>query len=247
MNTGQNANLTGLDVANLFSVKDLVALVTGGGTGIGLMMAKALADAGAARVFIIGRRMDVLEQAASQINRPGVVVPLYCDVTSKVSLESVVSVVQSDTGFLNLLVCNAGVGGPQVKPPGPETSLDEWRDQQMAVDMEDWTDTFKVNTTSVWYTTMAFLKLLDQGNKQGNLGWTSQVVVTSSIGGFNKRAPGGWAYGPSKAAATHVAKMLSNTLPNVSERDGGADRTGCWRFDDGRRVDPDGYEPSTVG
>jgi NAD(P)-dependent dehydrogenase (short-subunit alcohol dehydrogenase family) len=39
------------------------------------------------------------------------------------------------------------------------------------------------------------------------------VVVTSSIGGFNKSAPGGWAYGPSKAAATHIAKMLSVVLP----------------------------------
>jgi NAD(P)-dependent dehydrogenase (short-subunit alcohol dehydrogenase family) len=64
---------------------------------------------------------------------------------------------------------------------------------------------------------MAFLGLLDAGNKQnpeGEYGVSSQVVVTSSIAGFNKSAPGGWAYGPSKAAATHIAKMLSLVLPN---------------------------------
>jgi NAD(P)-dependent dehydrogenase (short-subunit alcohol dehydrogenase family) len=91
------------------------------------MMARALANAGAARVYIVGRRVDVLQEAASSINRPSVIVPLYCDVTSKVSLESVVSVVETDVGYLNLLVCNAGIGGPQVKPPVPGvTTLEEW-------------------------------------------------------------------------------------------------------------------------
>ncbi|KAK3349904.1 hypothetical protein B0T25DRAFT_458899 [Lasiosphaeria hispida] len=208
-----------IDAGELFSVKGLVALVTGGGTGIGLMMAKALADAGAARVYIAGRRVDVLQQAANAINRPNVVVPLYCDVTSKISLESIVSVVETDVGYLNLLVCNAGVGGPQVPAVVPgTTTLDEWRDSQMGLDFDEFTATFKVNATSVWFTAMAFLKLLDNGNRKGNVVQTSQVVVTSSIGGFNKKAPGGWAYGPSKAAATHIAKQLSSVLPTWNIR-----------------------------
>ncbi|KAL2133727.1 hypothetical protein VTI74DRAFT_1853 [Chaetomium olivicolor] len=206
------------NVENLFSVKGLVALITGGGTGIGLMMARALADAGAARVYIVGRRVEVLQAAASSINRPSVIVPLYCDVTSKVSLESIVSVVETDVGYLNLLVCNAGIAGPQVRAPVPgETTLEQWRDAQMAGDFEDWTNTFRVNASSVWFTAMAFLKLLGEGNKRGGFDGTgyvgSQVVVTSSIAGFNRAAPGGWAYGPSKAAATHIAKMLSGVLP----------------------------------
>lgn len=186
------------------------------------MIARALASAGAARVYIVGRRVDVLQAAAASINRPSVVVPLYCDATSKVSLESIVSVVETDVGYLNLLVCNAGIGGPQVKAPVPGvTTLDEWRDCQMATDFEEFTNTFRVNGTSVWFTAMAFLKLLDEGNKRRAAaatggdgdGVSSQVVVTSSIAAFNKTAPGGWAYGASKAAATHIAKMLSVVLP----------------------------------
>ncbi|KAJ4293919.1 hypothetical protein N0V88_005433 [Collariella sp. IMI 366227] len=111
-------------------------------------MARALADAGAARVYIVGRRVDVLQAAASSINRPSVIVPLYCDVTSKISLESIVSVVETDVGYLNLLVCNAGIGGPQVKSPVPgETTLEEWRAAQMAGEFEEFTNTFRVNVT----------------------------------------------------------------------------------------------------
>jgi NAD(P)-dependent dehydrogenase (short-subunit alcohol dehydrogenase family) len=177
------------------------------------MMAKALADAGAARVYIVGRRVDVLQAAAATINKPTVVVPLYGDVTSKVSLESIVSVVENDVGYLNLLVANAGIGGPQGGSPTPEMSLEEWRDKQLAFDFEDHTKTFNVNATSVWFTAMEMLKLLDAGNKKGNLQQSSQIVVTSSIAGFNKKAPGGWAYGQSKAAATMISKQLSVVLP----------------------------------
>src|SRR3569833_96834 len=175
-------------------------------------MARALAEAGAEKVYIVGRRVEVLQAAAVSIGKP-CVVPLYCDVTSKVSLESIVSVVETDAGYLNLLVCNSGVGGPQVKPPTDETTLDEWREQQLAVDMDEYNNVFKINTTAVWYTTMAFLKLLDYGNKKGNVAQSSQVVVRRSIAAFNKKAPGGWVYGQSKAAANHVVKQLAVVLP----------------------------------
>ena len=53
-------------VKDLFGVQGLVALITGGGTGIGWMMAKALAEQGAERIYIVGRRREKLEQAASR-------------------------------------------------------------------------------------------------------------------------------------------------------------------------------------
>jgi len=174
-------------------------------------MARALAEAGAKTVYIVGRRKDVITQAAASINLPGVV-PVECDVSSKESLESVVKHIEAAEGYLNLVVCNAGIGGPQVKAPQPGTSLDEWREQQLGVPAEEFERTFQVNNTAVWYTVMACLKLLDNGNKKGNLEQKSQIVVTSSIGGFNKKTPGGWAYGQSKAAVNHLVKQLAVTL-----------------------------------
>ena len=60
--------MSSLDAASLFGVKGLVAVITGGGTGIGLMMAKALEFNGA-KVYIIGRRLETLQTAAREAVR----------------------------------------------------------------------------------------------------------------------------------------------------------------------------------
>lgn len=60
--------MSSLDAASLFGVKGLVAVITGGGTGIGLMMTKALEQNGA-KAYIIGRRLETLEKAAKEAVR----------------------------------------------------------------------------------------------------------------------------------------------------------------------------------
>lgn len=185
--------------------------------GIGLMMAKALAQNGAAKVYIAGRRTEVLRSAADSVNLD-VVIPVQCDVTSKDSLKAAAEFIEKDAGYLNLLVCNSGTSGPQVKPLKPDMSPEDWAAQNLEVPFETYANTFAINTVSVWYTTMSFLKLLDLGNKKGNVEQSSQVIVTSSIAGFNKKSPGGYAYGQSKAGATHAARHLSVALPQWNIR-----------------------------
>ena len=180
------------------------------------MMAKALARNGATKVYIAGRRLDVLQAAAASAG-PNVI-PVRCDVTCKTSLEEAVALVENDVGYLNLLVCNSGIGGPQVKAISQETTVEEWASNNFAVDYDQYVNTFSVNAAAVWYTSMAFLKLLDLGNKKGNLQQSSQIIVTSSIASFNKKAPGGWAYGQSKAAATLATKQLAVALPQWNIR-----------------------------
>ena len=179
-------------------------------------MAKALANNGAAKVYIAGRRPDVLHSAA--VSAGSNVIPVKCDVTSKESLEEAVAFVEKDAGYLNLLVCNSGTGGPSVKPIKPETTIEEWAKDNFNVDYNEYVDTFSINSAAVWYTSMAFLKLLDAGNKKENMQQSSQIIVTSSIAAFNKKAPGGWAYGQSKAAATLAAKQLAVALPQWNIR-----------------------------
>ncbi|KAI1807848.1 NAD(P)-binding protein [Daldinia bambusicola] len=211
MATSQSTLAT-LGAQSLFNVKDIVAVVTGGGTGIGLMITKALAANGASKVYILGRRLEVLHHAAEQVGT-GNVVPITCDVTSQESLKTAVAQIQQDAGFINLLVCNSGIGGPYGIRSTPETTLDEFVEANLSVPIQDYTNTFAVNTSAVWYTAISFLKLLDAGNKKGNMEQKSQVIAISSIAGFNKVNTGGFAYGQSKAACTHLMKQLSVALP----------------------------------
>ncbi|KAI1200190.1 short chain dehydrogenase [Nemania serpens] len=198
-----------LSAANLFNVNGLVAVVTGGGSGIGLMITKALVANGAAKVYILGRRLSVLQEAAASTGNPNVV-PVTCDVTSVEALRAAVSHIEQDAGFVNLVVCNSGIGGPSGIRPKPETTLDEFVSANLAAPIEEYTSTFAVNASAVWYTAISFLKLLDAGNARRNVEQKSQVVAVSSIGGFNKINTGGFAC---KAACTHLIKQLSVALP----------------------------------
>lgn len=69
-----------------------------------------------------------------------------------------------------------------------------------------------MNSTAVFYTIIAFLELLDKGNKAGNVDQKSQVIAVSSIGAFNRIPLAGYAYGSSKAAVVHMMKQFATNL-----------------------------------
>ncbi|TVY84546.1 Short-chain dehydrogenase/reductase SAT3 [Lachnellula suecica] len=209
---------TSIQASNLFNVNGLVAVITGGGSGIGLMMARALALNGAHKVYIIGRRKEVLEKASKSVSTNNII-PLTGDVTSKEALASIVSTIQSEEGYINLLIANSGILGPQsALPPAEIKTVADFQKAYGETPFEEFADTFKLNTAAVWYTILAFLGLLDEGNKKGNVEQKSQVIATSSIGGFNRAVPGGYAYGESKAATTHMMKQLATGLAPLGIR-----------------------------
>ncbi|KAF2098192.1 dehydrogenase with different specificitie [Rhizodiscina lignyota] len=202
--------MSAIAINKLFSVEGAVVVVTGGGSGLGRMMANALAENGAAKVYIIGRRKEKLEEVAKGC-KGGVVVPLVGDVTSKDSIESIVEQVKADSGYVNVVVANSGHSGPTMHGLPQNPSIANIRKHIMSQPMEDFTHTFAVNVTGMFYTCVAFLELLDAGNKKGNMPPTvrSQVIATGSIGGYNKNIGVGYPYNASKTAVHHLIKMLS--------------------------------------
>lgn len=175
------------------------------------MMARALALNGAHKVYIVGRRKDVLENAAKTVTTENII-PLVADVTSQTALDSVISTITNEVGYINLLVANSGMLGPQAAQRMTPTSTIEDFQKAWGHDSSEFTKTFELNTVAVWNTIVSFLHLLDAGNKEANVQQTSQVIATSSIGGFNRNVPGGYAYGQSKAATTHMMKQLATNL-----------------------------------
>ena len=111
----------------LFSLASRVALVTGGGTGIGAALAEGLAQAGA-RVVIAGRREGPLEATAAAINsRMGKTVcwALACDVSDLDAADSIVARAEQLAGGPPvLLLNNAGVN---VRQPAAQLTAEHWR------------------------------------------------------------------------------------------------------------------------
>ncbi len=92
-------------------LRDRVALVTGGGTGIGRGVALALAEQGV-RVAVCGRRGDCLDQTVSLIReRGGDAMSMTADVTCAGDVERVVAAVVKAWGRIDILINNAGVSG----------------------------------------------------------------------------------------------------------------------------------------
>ncbi|PYH77563.1 short chain dehydrogenase [Aspergillus uvarum CBS 121591] len=219
-----------LDSSTLFRVDGIVAVITGGGSGLGQTMAHALAANGARRVYILGRRQDALATTAAAY--PGVIVPHPADVTSKPALQAAVDRITSETGYVNLVIANAGTIGPAVRF-SPTASLAELR-QTLFTDfsMEGMNDALGLNITAAFFTMTAFLELLDAGNARALAGGygkplqegsavpaiQSQVIFTTSISAFSRHWSSAPPYLASKVAVMQIAKHASTQLARFGVR-----------------------------
>ena len=108
----------------LFDLSGKVAIVTGGNGGIGLGMAKGLAEAGAA-VVVAGRNEAKNAEAVAELARLGArAIAVRVDVTSEESCRAMVAKTVQELGRLDILVNNAGTN---IRKRPEEYSLEEWR------------------------------------------------------------------------------------------------------------------------
>ena len=201
----------------LFNVKGMVAVITGGGSGLGLYAARALDQNGAKAVYIVGRRENTLKEAAATgVN--GNIIAIVGNVSDKESLSAVADQVRKEQGYVNLLFANAGVSGTRARDfipklaAGEKPTVAEFREGMMKPEMADFSNDYHVNCTAVFYTAVAFLDLLDAGNKKQNLPQDSQILVTSSVAGFSRYLASSFAYSTSKAAVNHLVKMMATNF-----------------------------------
>ncbi|KAL6155883.1 putative secondary metabolism biosynthetic enzyme [Exserohilum turcicum] len=200
--------------ASLLSVKNWVAVVTGGGTGIGLMYAQALAANGA-KVYITGRRQEVLEKSASVHGSAdkigssgGQIVPLVMDVTNKDSIKGAVDHIAENDGYVNVLVNNAGVW--TTKPEaGPEDGPEKFGSSMFDQSIDLWQQAFLVNATSIYFVTAAFVPLLAK-SVSSPIGKMGSVINTTSNSGQLRMSEGSQlAYNVSKAASVQMTRQLA--------------------------------------
>jgi 3-oxoacyl-[acyl-carrier protein] reductase len=166
------------------SLKDKVAIVTGGSRGIGLAVARALLQQGAA-VAIAGTDQGRLDEAASRLTGGGRVLPVRADVRAHTEVESLFRTVADELGGVDILINNAGVG---FFKPVAETSVDEWH------------RTLDTNLSGVFYCCRAALPLM----KARGGGW---IINISSLASKNAFVNGA-AYCASKAALNAFSETL---------------------------------------
>lgn len=162
---------------------DKIAILTGAGSGIGRACALAFGREGA-RVALVGRRIERLEEVAREIGEHALAIP--ADISQKRDIERVVATTAAHFGGLHVLVNNAGV-----LFPGTAEEVTE----------EQWDRTFNVNVRGLWLLSREALPYMRRA------GGGSIVNVASVLGmvGARRRA----SYAPSKGAVVLLTRCMA--------------------------------------
>jgi 2-deoxy-D-gluconate 3-dehydrogenase len=106
-----------------FDLSGKVAIVTGGNGGIGLGMARGLAEAGA-DIAVVGRNEAKSNAAAAELQQCGIrAISVTADVTDKTAVGDMVARTVRELGRIDILVNNAGIN---IRKPPHALDLDEW-------------------------------------------------------------------------------------------------------------------------
>ena len=174
-----------MSAQDFFSLKDQVAIVTGGGQGIGEGIARRFAAAGA-RVAVLDMQLDLARSVAESTGGAAV----ECDVSSSASVEKAVGEVRRQLGPVDILVNNAGIAGRTL----PLTELNE----------QDLDKVYAVNLKGVFLTCKAVIgEMLER--KYG------RIVNVASIAG-KEGNPTLIPYSATKAAVICLTKALAKEV-----------------------------------
>lgn len=191
------------------------------------MCAQALAVNGA-KVYIVGRDIEKLKTTVQEHgqNIAGQMIPIAADITKKDELEKLVKEIESKEKCLCVLVNNAGIsgtdegpqsknaaGGSEGKPEGSDATEMKKNLWESEDNFQTWTDIYQTNVAAMYFTSVAFLPLLEKATEH-HKGYSGAIINITSISGITKQAQNHFAYNSSKGAAIHLNEMLATELAN---------------------------------
>jgi NAD(P)-dependent dehydrogenase (short-subunit alcohol dehydrogenase family) len=180
-------------MSSLFSIAGKVALVTGGGGGIGRMIAGTLVAEGA-KTYIVGRNEATLETAAKELADAGTCIPLPGDLSTVAGARAVAEAFAAKESGLDILVNNAGT-----MYDAPLAEFSE----------EGWDSVIDLNLKSVFFLTQALLPQLRAAASEES---HAAVINIGSIGGLRIGPKENYSYQAAKAALHHMTGGLAKRL-----------------------------------
>ena len=176
-------------ILDKFSLKGKSGIVTGGGTGLGKAMATAVVQAGA-EILIVGRRREVLNEAAKEMNRfGGPIIPFQADMTKMGDIPKIVDKAIKEFGKIDFLFNNAGKGHPS-----PCEDYEE----------ADWDEVLMTNLKGPFFLAQAVGRNMIMAKRPGSIINTSSIMAFITL----KDSP---AYPASKAGISQLTKALANS------------------------------------
>ncbi|MEM6804080.1 MAG: SDR family oxidoreductase [Bacteroidota bacterium] len=182
--------MSGLQLSQLFSVKDKVVLVTGGSRGIGLMIASTFVENGA-KVYISSRKAAVCAEVAAELSKIGTCIAIPADLSSKAGLKILTEELISREDKLDVLINNAGAAWGAPFEEFPESGYDKVMD---------------LNVKSVFYLTQSLMPLIKKSATKED---PARIINIGSIDGIRVPSMDNVPYTFSKAAVHHMSKVLS--------------------------------------
>jgi NAD(P)-dependent dehydrogenase (short-subunit alcohol dehydrogenase family) len=184
---------------SLFGLEGKVALVTGGGRGIGRMIADGFIAAGAARVYIASRDEDALAKVTDVIAPDGRCVALAADLATETGCVALAEALAAREPKLDILVNNAGASWIAPLDSFPEAA---------------WDKVFQLNLKGPFFLTRALAPLL---RKAGGEGDPARIINVGSIAGEIANSMSTYPYGLSKGAVHQLTRMLAKEFaPAIS-------------------------------
>lgn len=178
---------------DLFGVAGKTALVTGGATGIGRMMAEALVRAGA-RVLIASRKGPACEAVAEELTAigPGSAEGFAGDVSGEAAIAALAEAVRARTDRLHILMNNAGI---------------TWGEPLETFPHAQWARVMEVNVAAVFTLTRELMPLLEAAATDED---PARIINTGSVMGTIPLAEGAYSYAVSKGAVHHLTRIMAS-------------------------------------
>ena len=148
-------------------------------------------------------------------NISGQIIPLVGDITDKKDIERLAKELESKEKVLSILINNAGIQETGKMNPSGENA-EEFRDNLFhseGQEFDNWTSEYRTNVAQLYFTTGAFLPLLQRAS-ENERGYSGTVINITSISGIVLKSQGHFSYNASKAAAIHLTKMLASEISN---------------------------------